>query len=107
MGNCPHAAFCRQGSPPWGSAREGSSRAREPGEGDGEATPRRTGQGPQNYRGSPRLEAGTWHGRLGSPSMTRSRCEASVVSGSSSLEMDIAHLQTNLIQKQHLQRLCI
>lgn len=39
--------------------------------------------------------------------MTRSRCEASVVSGSSSLEMDIAHLQTNLIQKQHLQRLCI
>lgn len=83
------------------------SRAREPGEGDGEATPRRTGQGPQNYRGSPQFEAGTWRGRLGSPSMTHDRRETSVVLGSGSLGMDIAHLQTNLIQKQHLQRLCI
>lgn len=39
--------------------------------------------------------------------MTRGRREASVVSGSGSLEMDIAHLQTNLIQKQRLQRLCV
>ena len=92
---------------PGGLLRRDLSRAREPGEGDSEATPRRTGQGSQNYRGSPRLEAGTWRGRLGSPSMTCGRHEASVVLGSGSLEMDIAHLQTNLIQKQHLQRLCI
>ena len=68
------------------------SRAREPEEGDGEATPRRTGGGPQNYRGSPRLEAGPRFGRLGSLSVTCGRREASVVSGSGSLEMDIAHL---------------
>lgn len=39
--------------------------------------------------------------------MTRGRRETSVVSGSGSLEMDIVPLQTNLIQKQRLQRLCV